>query len=195
MENTLKLNRIIATSLLMAMLGLSTVPNEVTAQSPCCRITTESSTKNTTIEDPPTVKKEESKWQVEGDHGPSTVVEFDSDEGTWMNLDLSPDGNQVVFDLLGDLYTIPITGGQAKLLSGGSAWDMHPRFSPDGKQIAFISDRAGGDNIWLMNADGSNRRALTKETFRLLSSPYWSPDGDWIIARKHFTNTRSLGAG
>ncbi|MBI4850555.1 MAG: PD40 domain-containing protein [Acidobacteria bacterium] len=177
------------------MLGLSTLPSEVTAQSPCCRITTEKSTNNSNnaIEDTPTAK--DTKWQVEGDHGPSTTVEFDTDEGTWMNLDVSRDGSQVVFDLLGDIYVIPITGGQAKLLSGGSAWDMQPRFSPDGKQIAFISDRGGGDNIWLMNADGSNRRILTKESFRLLSSPYWSPDGDWIIARKHFTNTRSLGAG
>lgn len=195
MENTLKLKRVIASSLLTTMLGLSIAPIEITAQSPCCRITTENSTKNTTIEDTPTAKKEDSKWQVEGEHGPSSVIEFDTDEGTWMNLDLSPDGSQIVFDLLGDLYSIPITGGQAKLLSGGSAWDMQPRFSPDGKQIAFISDRDGGDNIWLMNVDGSNRRALTKESFRLLSAPYWSPDGDWIIARKHFTNTRSLGAG
>ena len=142
-------------------------------------------------------KKEEKepKWDVEAEHGPSTTIEFDTDEGTWMNLDLSPDGKQIVFDLLGDIYTIPITGGEAKLLSGGSAWDMQPRYSPDGKEIAFISDRAGGDNVWLMNSDGSNRRALTKETFRLLSAPQWMPDGDWIIVRKHFTGTRSLGAG
>lgn len=190
-----KLTRAVAASILSAMLGLSTAPIKVMGQSPCCHITTESKSTNTPVEDPPAAKKEDSKWQVEGDHGPSSVVEFDTDEGTWMNLDVSPDGSQVVFDLLGDIYIIPITGGQAKLLSGGSAWDMQPRFSPDGKQIAFISDRAGGDNIWLMNADGTNRRALTKETFRLLSAPYWSPDGDWIIARKHFTNTRSLGAG
>jgi Tol biopolymer transport system component/imidazolonepropionase-like amidohydrolase len=192
MKKDLK-NKIIATALLSTVLGLSAPSAQ--SQSPCCKLTTEKSTTNNTIDDAPSPKKEDTKWQVEGDHGLSNTIEFDTDEGTWMNLDVSPDSSQVVFDLLGDIYVIPIAGGQAKLLSGGAAWDMHPRFSPDGKQIAFISDRAGGDNIWLMNSDGSNRRQLTKESFRLLSSPYWSPDGDWIIARKHFTNTRSLGAG
>lgn len=145
--------------------------------------------------EPAAEKRPETKWDVEAEHGPSTIIEFDTDEGTWMNCDVSPDGKQVVFDLLGDIYLVPMTGGQAQLLSGGSAWDMQPRFSPSGREIVFISDRAGGDNIWLMNVDGTNRRALTKESFRLLSSPAWAPDGDWIVARKHFTGTRSLGAG
>ena len=75
------------------------------------------------------------------------------------------------------------------------AWDMQPTFSPDGQFIAFTSDRGGGDNIWVMNRDGSGARAVTKEKFRLLNSPAWSPDGEYIIARKHFTSRRSLGAG
>lgn len=138
------------------------------------------------------------KWDVEGpqwEQAHIRPIQFTIDEGTWMNLDVSPDGRHIVFDLLGDIYLLPISGGEAKLLSGGPAFDMQPRFSPDGKMIAFTSDRGGGDNIWLMDADGSNRRPLTKESFRLLSSPQWTPDGDYLVARKHFTHTRSLGAG
>ena len=72
-----------------------------------------------------------------------------------MSIDMSPDGKQIVFDLLGDLYVIPSTGGDAKRLTSGPAWDCQPRFSPNGKQIAFISDRNGSDNLWLINVDGS----------------------------------------
>jgi imidazolonepropionase-like amidohydrolase/Tol biopolymer transport system component len=112
-----------------------------------------------------------------------------------MNLDVSPDGKTLVFDLLGDIYSMPITGGTAKSLSQGMAWDMQPRFSPDGKSIAFTSDAGGGDNIWVMSINGNNKRQITNESFRLLNSPAWSPDGRYIVARKHFTGTRSLGAG
>lgn len=139
--------------------------------------------------------QEPQKWDVEGDHGPSTLVEFDTDEGTWMSCDVSPDGQTIVFDLLGDIYRMAISGGRAELLSGGISWEAQPRYSPDGKSIAFTSDRDGGDNIWIMDADGKNRRQLTKETYRLVNTPEWTPDGEYILARKHFVDTRSLGAG
>jgi imidazolonepropionase-like amidohydrolase/Tol biopolymer transport system component len=135
------------------------------------------------------------KWDVEGDHGPATKVEFDTDEGTWMSCDVSPDGRFLVFDLLGDIYRMPIAGGRAELLSGGTSWESQPRYSPDGKSLAFTSDRDGGDNIWLMDADGKNRRQLTKETVRLVNSPAWTPDGEYVLVRKHFVDQRSLGAG
>lgn len=139
--------------------------------------------------------KKNEPWDVEGDHGPSQTVEFDTDEGTWMSCDVSPDGQKIVFDLLGDIYRMPIAGGRAELLSGGASWEAQPRWSPDGKLIAFTSDRDGGDNIWVMDADGKNRRQVTKETSRLLNTPAWTPDGQYIVARKHFVDTRSLGAG
>jgi dipeptidyl aminopeptidase/acylaminoacyl peptidase len=82
-------------------------------------------------------------------------ISFTTDEGTWMSLDISPDGKQIVFDLLGDLYLIPAGGGEAKRITSGPAWDCQPRFSPNGRQIAFISDRNGSDNLWLINVDGS----------------------------------------
>ncbi|MCA1636099.1 MAG: amidohydrolase family protein [Acidobacteria bacterium] len=134
-------------------------------------------------------------WDVEGDHGPSTTVEFDTDEGTWMSCDVSPDGQRLVFDLLGDIYSMPLAGGRAELLSGGVSWESQPRWSPDGKLIAFTSDRDGGDNIWVMDADGKNRRQVTKETMRLVNTPAWTPDGQYLLARKHWTDTRSAGAG
>jgi imidazolonepropionase-like amidohydrolase/Tol biopolymer transport system component len=135
------------------------------------------------------------KWDVEAPPGPAKTVELDTDEGTWMSLDVSPDGKTIAFDLLGDLYTVPITGGDAKALTEGIAWDMQPQFSPDGKHVAFTSDRDGADNIWILPAAGGAPTQVSKEDFRLLNSPAWSPDGKYIAARKHFTAERSLGSG
>ncbi|MCS6116366.1 amidohydrolase family protein [Shewanella baltica] len=138
----------------------------------------------------------EAEWNVNAPaNAPLEQVKIDVNEGTWMNLSVSPDGKHIVFDLLGDIYQIPVTGGEAKPLARGIAWQMQPVYSPDGKHIAFTSDGDGGDNIWIMDADGSNPRTVTQETFRLLNSPAWSPDSQYLVARKHFTASRSLGAG
>ncbi|MEQ3655736.1 MAG: amidohydrolase family protein [Dokdonia sp.] len=120
---------------------------------------------------------------------------FTTNEGTWMNLDVSPDGATIVFDLMGDIYKMPISGGKAKVLRSGIPFEVQPRFSPDGKKISFTSDAGGGDNIWVMNPDGSEAKQITKENFRLLNNAVWTPDGNYLIARKHFTSGRSLGAG
>lgn len=135
------------------------------------------------------------KWNVESPSAPSKKISFSTDEGTWMDLDVSPDGKTIVFDLLGDIYSMPVTGGKGTLLAGGKAWEVQPRFSPDGKLISYTSDKDGGDNIWIMNSDGSGKHAITKENFRLLNNASWTPDGQFLVARKHFTGTRSLGAG
>src|SRR5262249_36616326 len=135
------------------------------------------------------------KWNVDDPPGPHHDVQLDVKRGTWMAVDVSPDGKQIVFDMMGDLYVIPIEGGEAKSLTHGMAWDEQPRFSPDGKRIAFTSDRAGGDNIWVMDRDGSHAHQVSQETYRLLNSPTWAPDGEYIAAKKHFTSTRSAGAG
>jgi imidazolonepropionase-like amidohydrolase/Tol biopolymer transport system component len=136
------------------------------------------------------------KWDVNAPPGLKTrQVRINVDNGTWMNVDVSRDGRMIAFDLLGDIYTMPITGGTPTRIAEGLAYEQQPRFSPDGKRIAFTSDRGGGDNIWIMNVDGSDKRQLTKEDFRLLNQPSWSPDGRFIIAKKHFTTGRSLGTG
>jgi imidazolonepropionase-like amidohydrolase/Tol biopolymer transport system component len=140
-------------------------------------------------------KDEKPKWDVAAPPLPTRMVNINVDEGTWMDVDVSPDGRTIAFDMLGDIYTMPISGGTATRIAEGLPYEMQPMFSPDGKRIAFTSDRGGGDNIWVMNVDGSDKRQVTKEEFRLLNQPAWSPDGRFIAARKHFTTARSLGTG
>ncbi|MES2875280.1 MAG: amidohydrolase family protein [Bacteroidota bacterium] len=144
---------------------------------------------------PAVFAQQNNKWNIEKPSGPTKSFSIQTNEGTWMNLDLSPDGKDIVFDMLGDIYKMPVTGGKATLLAGGLASEVQPRFSPNGKYISYTSDKNGGDNIWVMNADGSAKRAITKETFRLLNNAVWTPDNQYLIARKHFTSSRSLGAG
>jgi imidazolonepropionase-like amidohydrolase/Tol biopolymer transport system component len=140
-------------------------------------------------------KPEADKWDVQSLRGPTQKVKFETSEGTWMSVDVSPDGRQLVFDLLGDLYLLPIEGGSARRLTSGPAFDVQPRFSPDGREIAFTSDRGGGNNIWRIAVSGGEPSQVSKEDFRLTNSAVWTPDGDYLIARKHFTGQRSLGAG
>lgn len=139
--------------------------------------------------------KEDKKWKVSEPALPYKELTITTDEGTWMSLDVSPDGSLIVFDMLGDIYTMPMSGGDATLIRGGHAFEVQPRFSPDGKQISFTSDAGGGDNIWVMNTDGTDAKQITKETFRLVNNAVWSVDGNYIICKKHFSSERSLGAG
>lgn len=136
------------------------------------------------------------KWDVNAPKGATIKqVPINVDEGSWIDVDVSPDGQSIVFALLGDIYTMPISGGTPVRIAEGLAWEVQPRFSPDGKRIAFTSDRGGGDNIWIMQRDGREKRQVTMEEFRLLNQPSWSPDGRYIVAKKHFTTARSLGTG
>lgn len=139
--------------------------------------------------------EESTEWDVNAPPLPTREIAIDVREGTWMSLDVSPDGQTIAFDLLGDIYTIPMSGGEATNIASGMAWEIQPRFSPDGSLIAFTSDRAGGDNIWVMNTDGSDPRQVSDESFRLLNNPTWHPSGEYIAARKHYTTSRSAGAG
>ena len=140
-------------------------------------------------------KPADAKWDVAADLGPTTKVVFDTSEGTWMNVDVSPDGRRIVFDLLGDLYVMPIGGGTADRITSGSAFDMQPRFSPDGSRIAFSSDRDGLWNIWTVDGAGKDPRQVSRERRWFINSPAWSSDGSYIFARHHFVKERSLGAG
>ncbi len=77
------------------------------------------------------------------------MFELKTNEGTWTSVDISPDGKTIIFDMMGDLYTIPSTGGKATQITRGLAFDQHPRYSPDGKKILFVSDKSGAENISL----------------------------------------------
>jgi Tol biopolymer transport system component len=112
------------------------------------------------------------------------TLEFTTDQGSWISLDVSPDGSTIVFELLGDLYTLPIAGGTATRITSGPAYDMQPRYSPDGRQLVFVSDRDGAENLWLADADGSAARALTTTERESYMSPVWTPDGEYIVAAK-----------
>ncbi len=132
-------------------------------------------------------------WDVNIPHAPHDTLRFETREGTWMSVDVSPDGKTLLFDLLGDLYTMPVTGGTASRLTRGMAYDMQARWSPDGKRIAFTTDRGGTENVWIMEADGSRARPVTREADKVTNSGAWSPDGEWIVVRRRLTDRSSLG--
>jgi Tol biopolymer transport system component len=111
-------------------------------------------------------------------------ISFDASEGTWISLDVSPDGKTIVFELLGDLYTMPVTGGTATRITSGPGFDSQPRWSPDGKRIVFLSDRSGAENVWLSDPDGTHSKPLTKGTNNLYASPEWTPDGNYIVVSR-----------
>jgi len=135
------------------------------------------------------------EWSVQEPPGTWQPIEIDTDEVTWSTVTVSPDGAWLVFDLLGDLYRLPIDGGEAESLTEGIAWDFQPEFSSDGERIAFISDRSGAENVWIMDAAGGDPVQVTEERQNLLHNPAWTPDGDFIAARKAWVSTRSIPAG
>ena len=130
-------------------------------------------------------------WDVARPYGPTHDVALDLTEGTWMSLSVHED--TLIFDLLGDIWSMPLSGGEAQRLTEGPAWDSEPRFSPSGDQIAFVSDADGNEQIWLMNADGSEPEKFTNEDNARLTDPVWDPDGEWLLARRRTVDTRSIG--
>jgi Tol biopolymer transport system component len=135
-------------------------------------------------------KKREPPWDTTKARGITREIDFTTSEGTWMSLDLSPDGRWIVFDLLAHVYRVPIEGGEAQCLTQdtGAALNFHPRISPDGRLIAFVSDRKGQNNLWIMNADGSNARQVQNDREARAFEPAWTPDGQFIVIRR--TNLR-----
>ena len=136
------------------------------------------------------------KWDVNGPLGPSSSLEFTTDEGTWMSLDVHPDGTRIIFDMLGDLYLLPIDGGNATRLTEGAAYDLQPRFSPDGSHVLFTSDRGNIKNAWIAEFDGTSLaefKVVTEQATNLVNGASWTEDGDWVLARKRLQDTSSIG--
>ncbi|MEP7381225.1 MAG: hypothetical protein ABI910_06025 [Gemmatimonadota bacterium] len=119
-------------------------------------------------------------------------LRYTATKGSWMSVDVSPDGQRIVLDLLGDLYTIPMAGGSATRLTSGMAHDAQPRWSPDGKRIAFISDRSGGNYVWVMSIDGRDTLQLSKTTDDMFVSPEWTPDGKYVAVTRSVTGAPKI---
>lgn len=134
--------------------------------------------------------KQPPAWDTTQARGQTRDIDFDTSEGTWMSVDLSPDGRWIVFDLLAQIYRVPAAGGTAQCLTqaSGVALNFHPRYSPDGKTIAFVSDRRGQNNLWLMNADGSDPRSVFIDPGVRVSEPAWTPDGEYIIVHRQIAD-------
>src|SRR5215207_663199 len=115
---------------------------------------------------------------------PGRTLTFTTNVGQWMSVDVSPDGQSLVFDLLGDLYTMPMTGGTATSLTRGMGFDGQPRWSPDGKKIVYVSDRDGGWNLWTISADKRDTTQITRGKTNNYYSPEWTPDGKYIVATR-----------
>lgn len=117
---------------------------------------------------------------------PGRTFQLKTSEGTWISLDVSPDGKQIAFDMMGDIYLLPIAGGKAEPVTTGMAYDTHPRFSPDGKSIVYTSDGSGAENIWTLDLtdEEAEPNQITKDKDKYYQAAEWSPDGNYIISSK-----------
>ena len=139
--------------------------------------------------------KDDKKWDVLNPPFDLATVSIDTNNTTWSSLDITPDGKSIVFDMLGDIYVTDMSGGNAKALTQDFAWNIHPAVSPNGEKIAFISDRGGLSNLWVMDKNGENLKQLSTEKNNLIHSPKWSPDGEYIAVSKGIMSSRSIPAG
>jgi imidazolonepropionase-like amidohydrolase/Tol biopolymer transport system component len=118
---------------------------------------------------------------------PQRQIRFSTDEGTWISLDVSPDGKTVIFDLLGQLYTIPFAGGQATQITRGMAFHSQPRFSPDGSHITFVGDESGAENVWIADASGANAHQVSNDRQADFASPVFLQGGKTTLVSRRST--------
>ena len=116
---------------------------------------------------------------------PTRTATWDTKVGSWMSVDVSPDGRTLVLDILGDIYTMPIEGGRATPFTRGMAIDAQPRFSPDGKKVVFTSDRDGGWNVWTISLDKKDTTQVSRGKTNSYESPDWTPDGKYIVVSRN----------
>ncbi len=131
---------------------------------------------------PVPVHAQQPAWSVETHTGPVRELAFDATEGTWLSVDVSPDGGRIAFDLLGTIYEMPADGGDAVALTSGRSWNISPRYSPDGGRIAFSSDRTGSHQIWVLDRASREVRRVSDWPGANIYRPSWSADGARIYA-------------
>ena len=143
-------------------------------------------------QDEPSGEREKSVEQEGLPLAPGRRVQATLTEGSWLSVDVSPDAGTLVFDLLGDLYTMPFSGGVPTPLTQGMAFDGQPRFSPDGERVVYTSDRDGGENVWIISLDKSDTVQVTEGKDASYQSPEWTPDGDYVLATKRPSGVGSI---
>lgn len=117
---------------------------------------------------------------------PARTLDYEVSSGTFMSLAVSPDGKTILFDMLGEIYAVSANGGKAVPIATGIAFEVQPTFSPDGKWIAYVSDRSGGDNVWIARTDGSGARRISAEDEGAVrTSPEWSADGKSVYVSRY----------
>ena len=134
------------------------------------------------------VAQDADEWSIEESRAPSTTpLRFTATEGTWISLDVSPDGRHIAFELLGHIYEMPIEGGEALALTSGRSWNSFPRYSPDGTRLAITSDRGGSEDVWILHRGVAGAAgADVPENGTKMALPVvqgsWSADGRAIFA-------------
>lgn len=137
-----------------------------------------------------TTKKEKPKIREFLPLDPGRKISIRTDVGSWMSLDVSPDGQTIAFDFLGDIYLVPFSGGKARPFLKDMSFESHPKFSPDGKHILVISDRSGGENAWRFSLDRKDSLQITKGNTDNFQSAEWSPDGNYVVVSKGRRNLK-----
>src|SRR5699024_3351600 len=110
------------------------------------------------------------------------LIEFTTDRFTLPNLHVTPDGKSIIFDVLGDIYQVPIEGGKAEVLLQDNNWKRAGKISPDGKTLAYISDESGEFQVWTMDLETQEKRVYPNvRKVNFSNYAYWDYKGNLLI--------------